>query len=64
MNQHGYFFSNYCVGVCIILKKVIQVNERFMLALRGLWWGIGLLFKKSPLMPHVLPIFITHWTIL
>jgi hypothetical protein len=35
-----------------------------MFALRGLWWVIGLFFKKSPLELHVLFIPTFHWTIL
>ncbi len=46
MNQHDSFFSCYHIGVCIIFKKIVQVNERFMPALGGLWRAIGLLFKK------------------
>ncbi len=63
MNKHDSFFSCYHIGVCIILKKVVQVNERFMPALGGLWRAIGLLFKK------ILSCFTcfhptTHWMIL
>jgi hypothetical protein len=64
MNQRGSF-SSYChIGVCIILKEVIQVSKRFLLTLRGSWRVIDLFFRKSLLVPHVLPIPTVHWTII
>jgi hypothetical protein len=62
MNQHGSF-SSYChIGVCIILKEVIQISKRFLLTLKGSWQVIGLFFKRNFLMPHMLPIPTIHWT--
>jgi hypothetical protein len=47
------------VGVCAILEDVVQINM-FLPTLGGLWWAIGFLFKRSPLVPHVFPIPIAH----
>jgi len=64
MSQHGSF-SSYChIGVCVILKEVGQISERFLLALRGLWQVIGLVFRRSFLVPHMLPIPVIHWMII
>jgi hypothetical protein len=64
MNQHSSF-SSYChISVCAIIKEVIQVSERFLLALRGSWWVISLFFTRSLLVPHVVPIPIVHWMII
>jgi hypothetical protein len=60
-NQRGSFFSCYHIGVCAILE-VTQVNESFMLGLRGLWRVINLFFKWSPFMLHILLVPITFWT--
>ncbi len=37
MNQYGSFSSCCHVSVCVIFEEVIQVNEKFLLTLRGLW---------------------------
>ncbi len=63
MNQHGFFSSCCHIGVCVIFEEVIQVNERFLHALRGLWQMSSLFFRRNPFMPHMLPIPIIHWTI-
>jgi hypothetical protein len=61
MDKLTWFFFSHChINIYIILKGVIRVNERFLLALRNLWWVTNLLFKRSPLMFHVCPIFTTH----
>ncbi len=53
MNQHG-FFSSYChIGVCILLKEVVQVSKRFLLPLRGSWRVIGFFFRRSLFVLHV-----------
>jgi hypothetical protein len=61
-NQHGSFFSCCHIGACAILEEVVQISERFLPALRGLWWMTNLLFRRNPLMPLMLPIPTTHWT--
>ncbi len=64
MSQHGSF-SSYChIGVCAILTEVVQVNKRFLPILGGLWWVIGLLFKRNLLVFHVLRVATTLWTII
>ncbi len=60
MNQHGSFSVCCPVGVYVILEGVIQVIKKFLFALGGLWRVIGLLFKRSLIMPHVCLIFTTH----
>ncbi len=64
MNQHGSLSSYHHIGVYVILEEVIQFSKRFLLALGGLWRVTSLLFKRNPLMHHMLPIPTTHWTIL
>ncbi len=49
MNHYGSFFSCCFVGVCVIPKEVIQISERFLPTLRGLWWATGFFFRKSSL---------------
>jgi hypothetical protein len=48
------------VGVCIIFKAVIRVNERFLLALGGLWQATGVLFTRSLHMLIMCLILIIH----
>jgi hypothetical protein len=48
------------VNVCAILEEVIQVNERFLLALGGLCWTINFLFRRSLHVPHVNHVLTTH----
>lgn len=57
-SQHGSFFCCH-VGVYIIFEEVVQVDERFLLTLQGLWPTISLLFR-SPFTPHVLLIPTAH----
>jgi hypothetical protein len=49
---------------CAILKEIVQVNERFLLALRSLLQATGLFFKRSLFMRHMFPMPIIHWMIL
>ncbi len=64
ISQHGSF-SSYClVGVCAILKEVVQANDKFLPALRDLWWATIFLFRKSFFMPLMFLIPIAHWTII
>ncbi len=46
MNQHSSFSSCCHVGVYIIIEEVVQVSNRFLHALEGLWYAINLLFKS------------------
>jgi hypothetical protein len=62
MNQHGSFFSCCHVSVCIVFEEVIQINERFLPTLGGLWQATNLFFKRSLLVALMLPIPIAHWT--
>jgi metal-dependent hydrolase (beta-lactamase superfamily II) len=59
-STHGFFSSCCHVGVCAIFEKVVQVSERFLLTLGGLWWATSLLFKKNPLVLQVFFIPIVH----
>ncbi len=59
-----FFFSCYHVGVCVIFKKVAQINKRFLLTLEGFWPTISLFFKRSPFVSLVFPIPTTIWMIL
>lgn len=63
ISQHGSFSSFCHIVVYIIFEEVILVNERFLFTLEGLWWVINILFKRNPLMLHVLPILTIHWII-
>lgn len=47
MNQHGSFSSSCYINVCVILKEVVQVNEKILLALKSLWQTIGVFFQKE-----------------
>jgi hypothetical protein len=47
-----------------MLKEVIHVNKRFLLASRGLWQVIGLLFKRNFHMPLMHPVLTTHGKII
>ncbi len=60
MNRRSSFLSYCHISVCVILEEVIQVDEMFLPALRGLWWVIGLPFMKSLLVLHMLPIPTIH----
>jgi hypothetical protein len=55
-NQHNSLSSCCHVGVYIIIEEVVQVSKRFLPASEGLWYAISLLFKRSPLVFHMLPI--------
>jgi hypothetical protein len=57
---HGFFSSCCHVGVCAIFEEVIQVIERFLLTLRGLWWAINFFFKKNPFVPQEFFVPIVH----
>jgi hypothetical protein len=41
-NQHCSFSLCCHIGVCVILKEVVHVNERFLPPLWNLWWVISL----------------------
>ncbi len=46
MSKHGSFSSCCHIGVCAIFEEIVQVNERFLPTLEGLWWTIGLLLRR------------------
>jgi len=62
-NKHGSFSSCCDVGVCVILKEVIQVNKRFMCFKRFIVCNSNFLFGRNPPMLHLLLVPIIHWTI-
>ncbi len=64
MNQHGFISSSCYMSVCVILKKVFQVNERILLILNRFWQAIGFFFKRSLFASHMFLVPTTHWMIL
>jgi hypothetical protein len=64
MDESTWFLLSYChVGVYIILKEIVPIDERYFPTLRGLWQAINPLFKKNPLVFHVFLVPTVKWMI-
>jgi hypothetical protein len=47
----------------VIFEEIIQINDKILFALGGVWQTTSLFFKRSRLMPHLPFIPTTHWMI-